>query len=168
MSHSRRVFRVARSLVQALPLVGAFSLTVFALPLGSAGLDHISSTATHHPPRAQANAATRPESLDAELNTNFVLTVAKTNDSSVTGMINSTFGSYASQALRVARCESGLNPSATNSSSGAAGVFQFLASTWAGTSYARYSRYNAWANIQAAHQVFVRDGYSWREWSCKP
>ncbi len=51
----------------------------------------------------------------------------------------------------------------------AEGVFQILyPATWEGTSYASYSPYNAWANIQAAHEIFVRDGYSWREWACKP
>lgn len=87
---------------------------------------------------------------------------------SVQNMIRSVFGAYAGQALRVASCESGYAPNAYNRSSGASGVFQFLASTWRTTSYAGYSRFNAWANIHAAHQVFVRDGYSWREWSCKP
>lgn len=87
---------------------------------------------------------------------------------SVPDLIRSVFGSYASGALAVARCESGFNARAYNPSSGASGVFQFLASTWGTTSYAGYSRFNAWANVHAAHQVFVRDGYSWREWSCRP
>lgn len=88
--------------------------------------------------------------------------------SSVAGDIRAVFGPYASQALRVAQCESSLNPRAYNASSGASGVFQFLRSTWATTSYAGSSPFNASANIRAAHQVFVRDGYSWREWSCQP
>lgn len=87
---------------------------------------------------------------------------------SVPDLIRSVFGPYAGQALAVAACESSYNPGAVNPSSGASGVFQFLASTWAGTSYAGYSRFNAWANVNAAHQVFVRDGYSWREWTCQP
>lgn len=86
----------------------------------------------------------------------------------VAGMIQQVFGPYGSSAVRVATCESGLNPNATNTSSSAAGLFQFLPSTWAGTSQAGQSPYNAYANIQAAHEVFVRDGYSWREWSCQP
>lgn len=86
----------------------------------------------------------------------------------VPDLIRSVFGPYAGQALAVAACESGYNPNAVNPSSGASGVFQFLASTWATTSYAGYSRFNAWANVNAAHQVFVRDGYSWREWTCQP
>jgi hypothetical protein len=34
------------------------------------------------------------------------------------------------------------------------------------TSEASSSPYNAQANILAAHEIFVRDGYNWHEWSC--
>jgi hypothetical protein len=93
-------------------------------------------------------------------------------NSSVEGMIYQVFGPYASSAMRIARCESGLNPGAYNptaiGNSHAAGVFQILyPSTWSSTPYASYSPYNAWANINAAHAIFVRDGYSWREWQCQ-
>jgi Transglycosylase-like domain len=91
-----------------------------------------------------------------------------TGGSGVTGQISAVFGRYANQALNVARCESGFNPNAVNRSSGAAGVFQFLASTWRTTAYAGGSPFNASANIHAAYQVFARDGYSWREWTCRP
>jgi len=87
---------------------------------------------------------------------------------SVTSEIVAVFGPYAGAALNVARCESGFNPSAFNAGSGASGVFQFLRSTWATTSYAGYSPFNASANIHAAYQVFSRDGFSWREWQCQP
>ncbi|MGH2516928.1 MAG: transglycosylase family protein [Ktedonobacterales bacterium] len=90
------------------------------------------------------------------------------NGGSVQGEIRAVFGGYSGAALAVAACESGYNPGAYNASSGASGVFQFLRSTWATTSYAGYSPFNAWANIHAAYQVFQRDGYSWREWSCQP
>jgi hypothetical protein len=86
---------------------------------------------------------------------------------SVASMIIQTFGPHANQALRIARCESGLNPYARNRYSGAAGVFQFLPSTWRSTPYARYSIYDAWANVQAARWLFVKSGYSWRAWSCR-
>ncbi|HEX4206683.1 MAG TPA: LysM peptidoglycan-binding domain-containing protein [Ktedonobacteraceae bacterium] len=95
-------------------------------------------------------------------------TAAPTTSGSIPGMISQVFGANAGSALNVARCESGFNPQATNSASGAAGVFQFLPSTWSTTSQAGQSPYNAYANIAAAHEVFVRDGYSWREWSCQP
>jgi len=89
----------------------------------------------------------------------------------VIAMINQVFGSYAPGALNVARCESGFNPLAYNPISiggnHAEGVFQILyPSTWSGTSEASSSPYSAMANILAAHQIFARDGYSWREWSC--
>ena len=81
------------------------------------------------------------------------------------------FGSYANGAINVARCESGFDPNAWNpyaiGGSHASGVFQILyPSTWDTTSWASSSPYNYDANIRAAHQIFVRDGYSWREWSC--
>ena len=89
----------------------------------------------------------------------------------VIAMIKQVFGSYADGALNVARCESGFNALAfnpvSNGGNHAEGVFQILyPSTWNGTSEAASSPYNAMANILAAHQIFVRDGYSWREWSC--
>jgi len=88
--------------------------------------------------------------------------------SSVSSMIDSVFGSYAAGAQQVATCESGLNPNATNPYSGAAGIFQIMPATWSGTSEAGTSPYNAYANVVAAHEIFVRDGYSWREWTCQP
>lgn len=84
---------------------------------------------------------------------------------SVRADIVAAFGPYAAQATRVAMCESSLNPSAHNPS-GASGLFQFLPSTWAETPWRSYSPYNAWAAANAAHWLFVRDGYSFREWTC--
>jgi hypothetical protein len=91
----------------------------------------------------------------------------------VIAMIKQVFGSYAPGAVQVARCESGLNPLAynpiSNGGSHAEGLFQILyPSTWRGTSEASSSPYSAMANILAAHEIFVRDGYSWREWTCAP
>lgn len=91
----------------------------------------------------------------------------------VIAIIKQVFGSNAPGALQVAKCESGLNPLAYNSTSNggshAEGLFQILyPSTWSGTSEASSSPYSAMANALAAHQIFVRDGYSWREWTCAP
>ena len=96
-----------------------------------------------------------------------------TGGSSVAAMIEQVFGPYAQGALHVANCESGLNPNAynptSNGGSHAVGVFQILyPSTWMRTPQAASSPYDAMANILAAHSIFVRDGYSWREWSCRP
>ncbi len=89
--------------------------------------------------------------------------------SQVKRIINEVFGArYASAARSVAYCESRFDPKAHNRSSGAAGVFQFLLSTWRTTSQKHHSRFNARANILAAYEVFVRDGHSWREWQCQP
>jgi len=93
--------------------------------------------------------------------------------SSVPGMIDQVFGPYAPAANRVAMCESSLNPNAYNAisidGSHAMGVFQILyPSTWNGTAQAGNSPYDAWSNIVAAHEIFARDGNSWREWQCQP
>ncbi len=83
-------------------------------------------------------------------------------------MIRQVFGPYGDQAVRVAMCESSLNPNAYNGILGAAGLFQIIPSTFASTSYAGQSVYDPVVNIKAAHEIFVRDGYSWREWACQP
>ena len=87
--------------------------------------------------------------------------------------IIAVFGGYSSGALAVAKCESGYDPNARNpyaiGNSHAEGVFQILyPSTWDTTSYSGYSPYNYDANIHAAHQIFARDGDTWREWQCQP
>ncbi len=91
----------------------------------------------------------------------------------VESVIQNVFGAYASGAMNVAQCESGENPNAVNptpvGSSYAEGLFQILyPSTWYTTSQANNSPLDATANAVAAHEIFVRDGYSWREWSCRP
>ena len=60
-------------------------------------------------------------------------------------------------------------PTTQTGNSHASGVFQILyPSTWDGTSYAAQSPFDYNANIHAAFEIFSRDGYSWREWECKP
>jgi hypothetical protein len=99
---------------------------------------------------------------------------AAQNREDMVAIINQVFGPYYGPAAnRVAQCESGDNPNAYNpisvAGSHAEGLFQILVpSTWSTTSQAGYSPYDAWANTRAAHEIFVRDGYSWREWTCQP
>lgn len=83
-------------------------------------------------------------------------------------MIHQVFGPYGDGAVNVAMCESSMNPNAYNGILGAAGLFQIIPGTFASTSYAGQSVYNPVVNIEAAHEIFVRDGYSWREWACQP
>jgi LysM repeat protein len=102
------------------------------------------------------------------------MTLASTSSTaaSPTSIINEIFGADAPAALRIAMCESTLNPNAVNSTpvggSHAEGLFQVLyPSTWSTTSQAGASPFNARANAIAAHEIFVRDGHSWREWECR-
>jgi LysM repeat protein len=83
-------------------------------------------------------------------------------------MIHQVFGPYGDQATNIAMCESSLNPDAYNGILGATGLFQIIPGTWASTSYAGDSAYDPAANIQAAHEIFARDGYAWSEWQCQP
>lgn len=67
-------------------------------------------------------------------------------------------------AVRLAQCESGLNTYAVNSSSGAAGLFQFLPSTWASTPWRAQSPFDPSANALAAAWLYNRSGAS--QWQC--
>jgi len=68
-------------------------------------------------------------------------------------------------ALRVAACESGYNPYAVNRSSGAAGLFQFMPSTWAHSPLAAQSPFDPVANSQAAAWLLARSGAG--QWVCQ-
>ena len=68
-------------------------------------------------------------------------------------------------ALRVAWCESRYHPDSVNSSSGAAGLFQFMPSTWAASPYASESPFDPVANTKAALWLYKRSGPG--RWSCK-
>ena len=71
------------------------------------------------------------------------------------------------KALKVAKCESGFNPSAKNSSSSASGVFQIIRGTW--NAYARpgESVWNARDNIRVAYRIWKASNQSWRQWVCR-
>jgi hypothetical protein len=68
-------------------------------------------------------------------------------------------------ALRIAYCESRYHPNSVNTSSGATGLFQFMAGTWAGTPWASKSRLDPVANAQAAAWLYSHYGPG--RWSCQ-
>jgi hypothetical protein len=128
------------------------------------------TTAFTHAPQAHANtAAYNPHTYTYHTYHQWHGSYTySTYNTEVVASINITFGNYAYQALRVANCESGYNPRAYNPYSSASGVFQIIPGTWARTSRAWFSPFNAQANVAAAHEIFERDGSTWREWACKP
>lgn len=79
------------------------------------------------------------------------------------------WGADETQLLRVSYCESRYNPNAFNASSGASGLFQFLATTWAPNSaragYAGASVFDPVANANTAAYMFGI-GQA-RQWACK-
>jgi len=90
-------------------------------------------------------------------------------DPSVTEALNLAGTVYGNGATlwRKARCETGgtFNPRSLNSSSGAAGLLQFLPSTWRSTPYAGFSVWSPYANALAAGWMHShgRGG----EWACQ-
>lgn len=85
---------------------------------------------------------------------------------------------FVDQALAVMRCESWGNPFAVNPHSGASGLFQFMAGTWAWTApaagYAGAERFDPVANVATAAYLVdysIRTGHrngAWGRWSCQP
>lgn len=73
------------------------------------------------------------------------------------------------EAVRVATCESGLNPGATNGSHD--GLFQQSRAYWSGRAsqygFAGASAYDPWANAMVSAGM-VRDTGGWSHWSCSP
>jgi hypothetical protein len=77
-------------------------------------------------------------------------------------LIRATWPDHAEdRAVRVARCESGLNPNAKNRTSSASGVMQLLAIHWRG----RFDPFNARANIAYAYRLWQASG--WSPWVCR-
>lgn len=77
-------------------------------------------------------------------------------------VICDVFGRYCSQALQVARCESGFQTTARNG--------QYLGLFQMGSSERSLFGHGASAEAQskAAWRYFVRSGRDWSPWSCKP
>ena len=77
------------------------------------------------------------------------------------------WGQNRADMLRVARCESNLDPRAVNSNGGASGLFQFMPSTFAFTPNGKRGEdiFDAWSNADAA-------GWMWangmrHHWACQ-
>ena len=75
------------------------------------------------------------------------------------------YGQSREDMLRVARCESVLDPSAVNASSNASGLFQFLPSTWETTPYADQDIFDPEANAEAAAWMWANGRRN--EWVCQ-
>lgn len=81
-------------------------------------------------------------------------------------LASSAYGVSLGELYTVARCESRLTATAQNRSSTAAGLFQFLDSTWASQGMDGFSVYDPVANALAAARIVRREG--WRQWVCRP
>ena len=75
------------------------------------------------------------------------------------------YGQPREDMLRVARCESVLDPNAVNATSGASGLFQFLDGTWARTPWADQNVFDPVANAYATEWMW--DQGNRNEWVCQ-
>lgn len=90
------------------------------------------------------------------------------DESGIIGIIYAAadrYGQPREDMLRVARCESNLNPNAVNPTSQASGLFQFLPSTWETTPYADQNIFDPVANANAA--AWMWDNGRRNEWVCQ-
>jgi hypothetical protein len=76
-----------------------------------------------------------------------------------------SYGQSRNDMLRVARCESGLDPNAVGGGGAYHGLFQFVPSTFAGTPYGEYDIYDPWANANAAAWMWSEGQKS--SWVCQ-
>ena len=74
------------------------------------------------------------------------------------------YGQPRADMLRVAGCESGLDPNAVNPA-GSYGLFQFLPGTWATTPYASFDIFDPWASANAAGWMWANGRRG--EWVCQ-
>jgi hypothetical protein len=75
------------------------------------------------------------------------------------------YGQPREDMLRVARCESGLNPQAVGGGGAYHGLFQFVPATFSGTPYGEYDIYDPWANSNAAAWMWSEGKKG--EWVCQ-
>jgi hypothetical protein len=75
------------------------------------------------------------------------------------------YGQSPDDMVRVARCESGLDPYAVGGGGAYFGLFQFVPSTFANTPYGQYEITDAWANANAAAWMWAEGHKS--SWVCQ-
>lgn len=93
---------------------------------------------------------------------------ASSGNSDIIGIIYAAADAYGQpreDMLRVARCESVLDPNAVNPYSNASGLFQFLPGTWATTPYADQDIFDPVANANAAAWMWSVGRRN--EWVCQ-
>jgi hypothetical protein len=75
------------------------------------------------------------------------------------------YGQSRDDMLRVARCESGLNPQAVGGGGAYHGLYQFVPSTFSQTPFGEYDIYDPWANANAAAWKWSEGGKG--DWVCQ-
>jgi hypothetical protein len=90
------------------------------------------------------------------------------SEEQIIGIIHEAADSYGQSReamVRVARCESSLDPHAVGGGGAYHGLFQFVPSTFANTPYGEYDIYDPWANANAAAWMWSQGQKS--AWVCQ-
>ena len=112
--------------------------------------------------------AVQDAQLQAKAQAGFIPHASSATQAQMQQVIRDTWAPLGPDAVnwaeRIAFCESTYNPYAVNSGSGAAGLFQFMPSTWAASPWGSQSPFDPVANSQAAAWLYQR--YGPRQWDC--
>ena len=89
---------------------------------------------------------------------------ANTNYQNARAAVTEVFGSYASQAMSVVRCETGGTYSVYAHNGQYLGLFQMGSNERATYGHS----WTALGQARAAYRYFVASGRDWSPWSCRP
>lgn len=117
----------------------------------------------NQPPTTTTTTTTPP--ADAALTNSGAPAGSEQEIISVIQQAAAAYGQNPDDMIRVARCESNLNPRAVGGGGAYHGLFQFVPSTFAGTPYGGQDIYDPWANAHAAAWMWSEGRKA--EWVCQ-
>ena len=119
-------------------------------------------------PSEEAAPASEPEAADTQVAAQPSSSSGASSEEEIIRIIHEAADSYGQDRedmVRVARCESGLDPNAVGGGGAYHGLFQFVPSTFAGTPYGDQNIYDPWANANAAAWMWSEGRRN--EWVCQ-
>lgn len=139
--------------------------------MGNGGVETVSADPVFSDNGVPLNAAPAPEAATAAepvTGGSYGPGGAGYSEQQVLDIINEAavnYGQSTDDMVRVARCESGLDPYAVGGGGAYYGLFQFVPSTFASTPYGQYEITDAWANANAAAWMWSEGQKS--SWVCQ-
>ena len=144
---------------------GAAPASTESAPVEEAPSEEAAPTAEAAPTE---EAASEPEAADTQAAAQPSSSRGASSEEEIIRIIHEAADSYGQNRedmVRVARCESGLDPNAVGGGGAYHGLFQFVPSTFAGTPYGDQNIYDPWANANAAAWMWSEGRRN--EWVCQ-